>query len=455
VKILVTSSDNKIAGGLFDMSNAATDGSLRRRKYLHIVLPLFIASVIAFLDRVNVAYAALTMNADLGFTAQIFGMGAGIFFAGYFLFEIPGAIIAEKYSPRIWMARIMITWGIVCGMMAFMRTPTEFYIYRFLLGACEASFYPVVYAVIMPRFFNSDERPKAISVMLTSLLVSAIIGSPLAGWLLGVPLFGLKGWQVLFILECVPAIVFGIILLYWLPDWPKDAKWLTEEEKVKLTEDFNKEIAAKNSVKKYTIWQAFCDKEVIKLCFIYFMWITGFWGFNFWMPTVLKAVSGWSNAAIGWVIVIPMTITLITMILVGNSASRTGEKRWHVAICMFIGAVGMGVGPFVTDPMISLVLVCLSAIGVYSGMGVWWTYPTSFLSGPAAAGAVGLINSMGNVGGWVGPYLTGFIKTATGSFQWAYVYLAFSLTVAGLCILTLRKDLPTSATTSDGKTIAK
>ncbi|MEG6584361.1 MFS transporter [Dendrosporobacter sp. 1207_IL3150] len=426
------------------MDNSAIVGSLKRRKYINIIVPLFLASVIAYLDRVNVAYAALTMNKDMGFTAQIFGMGAGIFFLGYILFEVPGALIAERWSPRVWTARIMISWGIVCGLMAFMTTEMEFYIYRFLLGAAEASFYPVVYAVVIPRWFNAEERPQAISVMLTSLLVAAIIGSPLAGWLLGTPLFGMKGWQVLFFLEAIPAVVFGIIILYWLKDWPKDAKWLTAEEKQKITDDYDKEIAAKNSAKKYTVWQAFSDKEVLKLCLIYFMWITGFWGFNFWMPTVLKSVSGWSNAAIGWVIVIPMTITLIGFILVGNSSSRTGEKRWHVAIPMFIGAIGMGLGPFVTDPIMSLVLVCVSAIGVYVGMGVWWTYPTSFLSGPAAAGAVGLINSVGNTGGWLGPYLTGFIKDMTGSFQWAYIYLAFSLAVAGLLILTLRKTLPTS-----------
>lgn len=425
------------------MTSSAVKGSLKYRKYVHIVVPLFIASVIAFLDRVNVAYAALTMNKDMGFTAQVFGMGAGIFFLGYILFEVPGALIAAKWSPRIWVARIMISWGIVCGLMAFMTTEWQFYLYRFLLGAAEASFYPVVYAVIMPRWFDANERPQAISIMLTSLLVAAIIGSPLAGWLLGMPMFGLKGWQVLFFLEAIPAVLFGIILLYWLADWPKDAKWLTREEKELLTRQYEEEVAKKNSAKKYTVWQAFRDKEVLKLCLIYFMWITGFWGFNFWMPTVLKSVSGWSNAAIGWVIVIPMAITLIAFILVGNSSSRTGEKRWHVAIPMFIGAFGMGMGPFVTDPFMSLVLVCVSCIGVYVGMGVWWSYPTTFLSGPAAAGAVGLINSVGNTGGWVGPYLTGFIKDLTGSFQWAYVYLAFSLAVAGLLILTLRKNVPT------------
>ncbi|HHY66882.1 MAG TPA: MFS transporter, partial [Alicyclobacillus sp.] len=172
-----------------------------------------------------------------------------------------------------------------------------------------------------------------------------------------------------------------------------------------------------------------------ELCFIYFMWITGFWGFGFWMPTVLKSVSGWSNASIGWLIVIPMAVALIGFIVTGNSSARTGEKRWHVAIPMFIGTVGMGLGPFVANPLLSFILVCVSAVGVYVGMGVWWTYPTSFLSGAAAAGAVGLINSVGNLGGWVGPYLVGFVKDRTGSFTGAYLYLAFSLLVAGLLIL--------------------
>jgi MFS transporter, ACS family, tartrate transporter len=430
--------------GVIIMENYSIMENMRKRRYLHIILPLFITSIISYLDRVNVAYAALTMNSDMGLTAQMFGMGAGIFFMGYILFEVPGALIADKYSPRIWISRIMISWGIVLGLMTFMKTPTEFYIYRFLLGACEASLYPVAYAVVIPRWFNAEERPKAVSLMVTSLPVSAIIGSPMAGWLLGVPLFGLKGWQVLFLMEAIPAIVFGIILLFWLADWPKDVNWLTGEEKAMLAEQYNQDLLAKNSVRKYTLRQIFTDKEVLKLCLIYFMWMTGFWGFNFWMPTALKAVSGWSNGAIGWVVVIPMTITLLSIIFVGHSSSRTGEKRWHVAITMFLGAIGLGIGTYITDPLLSLVFVCISAVGVYAGNGVWWTYPTAFLSGPAAAASTGLINSVGSIGGWVGPYLTGFIKTMTGSFDYAYLYLAFSLTVAGLLILTLRKNLPTS-----------
>jgi MFS family permease len=306
------------------------------KKYVNIILPLFIGSVLAYLDRLNIAYAALTMNQDLGFTAKVFGMGAGILFWGYVLFEVPGTLIAHKWSPRKWIARIMITWGISCALMAFIQNEMQFYILRFLIGAAEASFYPVCYAVIIPRWFNVKERATAISIMLTSLLVSNIIGSPLAGMLLDLSWMGLKGWQMLFLIEGGIAFIFGFIIPFWLADWPKD-----------------------------------------------------------------------------------------------------------VALPMFIGAIGMGWGSVVTHPILSFVLVCITAIGVYVGMGVWWTYPTSFLSGAAAAGAVSLINSVGNLGGWTGPYLVGFLKDLTGTFTWAYLYLAFSLAAAGLLILTLRKKLPT------------
>ncbi len=410
-----------------------------KRRYLHIILPTFIGSVIAYLDRVNIAYAALTMNADLHFSAEIFGMGAGIFFSGYVLFEIPGTLIAERWSPRIWLARIMITWGIISCGMAFIQNPWQFYLVRFLLGAAEASFYPVVYASVIPRWFVPEERPRALALMLTSLPLSAIIGSPLAGWLLGVGWFGFQGWQILFIMEAVPAVIFGILILFVLSDWPDEVSWLTPEEKQHLMTLYRQEKTAKEAVRKYTVWQVLCDREVFKLCLIYFLWITGFWGFNYWMPTVVKEVSGWSNLAIGWLVVIPMSLALMAMLYTGNSSAKRGEKRWHGSLPMFIGAAGMGIGAFMGDPYLNFFFVMLTAIGVYSAFGVWWSYPTTFLSGMAAAGAVGLINSCGNVGGYVGPYLTGFIKTATGSFHLAYLCLACSLAVAGILMLTLKK----------------
>jgi len=410
------------------------------KRNIHVILPLFVGSVLAYLDRVNLSYAALTMNKDLGFTAEVFGMGAGIFFIGYVLFEVPGAVIAERWSPRIWLSRILITWGLASAMMAVVHNEWQFYAVRFFLGAAEASFYPVAYASVIPRWFAPADRPKAIATMLTSLQVSAIIGSPLAGWILGKSAFGLRGWQILFIVEAVPALVFGVVLLFWLADWPRQVAWLSPDEKKALAGEYERDIERKNSLRAYSLWEAMRDPEVLKLCLIYFLWITGFWGFNYWMPTVLQDVSGWSTLEIGWAVVIPMSLSLAGMVFVGYSSSRSGEKRWHGAIPMFLAAAGMGIGTFIHHPLLNLLFVCLTAIGVYSAFGVWWAYPTTFLSGVAAAGAVGFINSVGNIGGYVGSYLTGFVRDATGSFHAAYLLLAAFLLAAGVLMLTLGKN---------------
>lgn len=413
--------------------------SLTWKRLRQVLLPLFLGSVIAYLDRINLAYAAMTMNKDLHFSASVFGLGAGIFFVGYVVFEIPGALIAERWSPRIWLARIMVTWGLVSFLMAWVKSEGQFYCLRFLLGAAEASFYPVAYASVIPRWYTPPERPRALALMLTSLPVSAILGSPLAGWLLTCETFNLKGWQTLFILEAIPALVFGILIWFWLKDTPREAAWLSAAEQQFLSEAYEHEVAVKRAQRHYTVWQALSDREVLKLCLIYFLWITGFWGYNFWMPTVLQEASGWSSLRVGWMIVIPMSLALGGMLWVGHSSARTGEKRWHGAIPLFIAAVGMGVGPFLSHSVGSFACVCLAGVGIYSSFGVWWSYPTTFLSGIAAAGAIGLINSCGNVGGFLGPYLTGWVKDLTGSIQIAYVYLAASLFAAGLLMLRLKK----------------
>jgi sugar phosphate permease len=426
------------------MDDPSLARSAERKAYLNVVLPLFITSVIAYIDRVNIGYAALTMNADLGFDPRVFGLGAGIFFAGYFLFEIPGALVAERYSPRLWLARIMISWGVVSGLMAFMHTAWQFYLLRFLLGAAEASLYPVIYASCIPRFFAARERARAIAVLLTSLQVSGIIGAPLAGWLTGVPLFGLEGWQVLFLIEALPAVLFGLILPFWMADWPREARWLTQPERELLTRQHEREVADKAAARRYTVLEALKDREVLKLCLTYFLWVTGFWGFSYWMPTVLKEVSGWSNSEIGQAFAVAMLVSLVASVATGHSSSKRNEKRWHGALHMFLAALGVGAGAFTRDPWIFLGFLTLAAVGTYAPMSVWWSYPTTFLSGAAAAGAVGLINSVGNLGGFAGPYLTGWVRQTTGSFAGALLYLAASLTAAGLLILTLRNTAPRS-----------
>jgi predicted MFS family arabinose efflux permease len=323
--------------------------------------------------------------------------------------------------------------------MAFMRSAWQFYLLRFLLGAAEASLYPVIYASCIPRFFAARDRARAIAVLLTSLQVSGIIGAPLAGWLTGVPLLGLEGWQVLFLVEALPAVVFGVIIAFWMADWPREARWLSEPEKQHLTREYEIEVAAKSAARRYSVREALADREVLKLCLTYFLWVTGFWGFSYWMPTVLKDVSGWSNSAIGQAFAVAMLVSLLASVYTGHSSSKRNEKRWHGALPLFLAAVGVAAAAFTRDPWIFLLWLTLAAVGTYAPMSVWWSYPTTFLSGTAAAGAVGLINSVGNLGGFVGSYLTGWVRQATGSFAAALLYLAVSLAVAGLLILTLRQ----------------
>jgi predicted MFS family arabinose efflux permease len=251
------------------------------------------------------------------------------------------------------------------------------------------------------------------------------------------------GWQLLFLVEGCLSLLLGIVLWFWLKDWPKDVNWLTDEEKHIFSDLYKNEILAKNNVREYTLWDGLKDPEVLKLGLIYFMWIVGFWGFGFWLPTVLKSVSGLSNANVSFLIAIPMGLSLIGFIVNGSSSSKSGEKRYHVALPLFIGAIGL-VGTVLTkDPVLNFAFINLAAIGVYSGMGVWWSIPTTFLSEGAAAGAIGLINSIGNIGGWVGPFLIGVVKSYTGSYNLAYLCLALSLVVSGLLIFTLPKRRPT------------
>ena len=426
--------------------------NLKRKRDMRIILPVFLVSIIACIDRVNIAYAALTMTQDLPWiTPEICGAGAGIFFMGYLLFEIPGSLVAARFSATKWIARIMFTWGLVCVLMAFMNTQFEFYLYRFLLGASEASLYPVIYSVLYPRWFTPTERARATSLMLTSLLLSTILGAPLAGVLLQTSFFGLHGWQELFILEAVPALLFAVFFFFGVKDRPDQVSWLTDAEKAYLSAAYEAEKARLQKVKKYTVLQAFTDPKVVKLCFIYFLWVIGFWGFNFWMPTVLKGLSGWSTQLIGGAIAIPMTAALIVQLIVGHTSSKTGDRVWHVAGTLFVGAIGLGLSPFAQDMGTALFLICLSAIGIYASMGVWWTIPTTFLTGPAAAASVALINSCGNMGGWVGPYMMGWVKTNTGSFDLGYFLMAAFMFLAGLTVLTLKYGLGMKKKTAPDK----
>lgn len=412
---------------------------MKRARDWRIIFPVFLVSIIACIDRVNIAYAKLTMTQDLTWiTPEVFGMGAGIFFVGYLIFEIPGSLVAAHFSATKWIARIMFTWGLVSIFMAFVSTEFEFYLCRFLLGAAEASLYPVIYSVLFPRWFTAAERSRATSLMLTSLLLSNILGAPIAGVLLESSFFGLHGWQELFILEAVPALIFAIVFFFAVKDRPDQVSWLSQEEKDYLTENYEKEKEAMQKVKRYSVRKAFTDSKVLKLCLIYFLWVVGFWGFYFWMPTVLKELSGLSTSLLGGAIAIPMIAALVVQVIISKTATLTGDKVWHVAGALTVGAVGLALSPFASNLALALVLVCMSAIGIHAAMGVWWTIPTTFLTGPAAAGSIALINSCGNVGGWVGPNMMAWIKVNTGSFDVGYYIMGGAMLLAALLVLTIK-----------------
>ena len=422
--------------------DAAMLKHMKRTRDWRIILPVFLVSIIACIDRVNIAYAKLTMTQDLPWiTPEVFGAGAGIFFVGYLLFEIPGSLVAAHFSATKWIARIMFTWGLVCIFMAFITTEFQFYLCRFLLGASEASLYPVIYSVLFPRWFTAGERARATSLMLTSLLLSNILGAPIAGILLESSFFGLRGWQELFILEAIPALSFATFFFFFVKDRPNQVSWLSAEEKTYLTKNYEKEREAMQRVKKYSVLKSFRDPKVLKLCLIYFLWVVGFWGFYFWMPTVLKELSGLSTSLLGGAIAIPMMATLIVQLIISKTATITGDKVWHVFGTLFVGAIGLTLSPFASNLTIALILVCLSAIGIHAAMGVWWTIPTTFLTGPAAAGSIALINSCGNLGGWVGPNMMAWVKVTTGSFDLGYFIMGGAMLLSGLLVLTVKYNL--------------
>jgi MFS transporter, ACS family, tartrate transporter len=405
----------------------------RRRIMVRLIPYLFVLYIIAFLDRVNVGYAKLEMAGDLGFSESVYGFGAGIFFFGYFLLEVPGSLLVEKWSARLWISRIMITWGVLAVLMGFIHTTTHFYVIRFLLGAAEAGFFPGV-IVYLGHWFRAKDRAKAVALFMSAIPVSNIVGAPISGLLLDIDWLGMEGWRWLFILEGLPAVVFGVVTIFYLTDRPAHAKWLPDDERDWIVSELERERTEKESVRRYGILEAFRDRNVLKLTCVYFMIVTGGYGLIFWLPTFVKEVSGASNLRVTLLTAIPYAFTLVGMVLTGWSSDRTGERRWHAAVPMFVGGVGFLLAVAARDNVaLAMVMFSIASYGFHAYLPAFWSLPTSFLSGPAAAATIGFVNSVGNLGGFLGPYMVGFIADRTGSSMSGVVFL--SVLAFGACAL--------------------
>jgi sugar phosphate permease len=418
-------------------ASSTSVGLAARRHIARRLLPyLFTLFVIAFLDRVNVSYAALEMMHDLSFSNRVFGFGSGIFFAGYLLFEIPGCLIVERWSARKWFARIMVTWGLVTVLMAFIRTPMHFYLVRILLGVCESGFFPGV-LVYLTHWFRAEDRAKACAMFMIAIPVANIIGSPLGGWLLGVHWFGLQGWRWLFIVEGIPAIVFGIITVFYLTDWPREARWLPPEERDWITAELEQEALAKKATRSYKVWEALRQPAVIRLTVIYFFAVSSIYSLTIWLPTFLKRASGMSDLAVTMLSILPYVAVLLAMLFNGWHSDRTNERRWHTAIPLMFGVVAFSL-TILSGSHFWFAFVCLIvASSANAFLPSFWPVPSAFLGESAAAASIGLINSIGNLGSLVTPSVIGYFLDRTHSFTPGFLYVIVSLLIAIYLILTL------------------
>lgn len=370
-----------------------------RRRIARRLLPyLFVLYVVAYLDRVNVGYAALDMTSDLSFTPSQYGFGVGIFFAGYVLLEIPGTILVERWSARKWIARIMVSWGLVAACAGFVHSAHQFYWVRFLLGAAEAGFFPGI-IVYLSHWFRYQDRARAMATFVAAQPIANIFGSPVSGLLLNAHWLGLAGWRWLFIIEGVPAIVLGVVTFFFLTDWPDQASWLPGDERAWITAELARERAVKDTARSFTAWQALAHPQVLLLCISFFCVVTSVYGFNFWLPTILKGMTGASNLRVTLLSAVPYCVGLAAMLVVSWSSDRSGERRWHTAACMLAISLGLALSALWQSAVVpAMFMFCLAAAGMFAYVPTFWALPTRFLGGTAAAAAIGLINSLGNLG---------------------------------------------------------
>ncbi|GAA4325326.1 MFS transporter [Streptomyces venetus] len=422
------------------VTDAARENAVFRKVVRRVVPFLVLCYVVSYLDRVNVGFAKLQMSDDLGFSEAAYGLGAGLFFIGYFLFEVPSNLMLQRVGARTWIARIMISWGLVSAAFMFVHNEAMFYVLRFLLGAAEAGFYPGV-ILYCTYWFPSHRRARVIALFMSAIPVAGIFGNPLSGWIMdrfqGVN--GWQGWQWMFLLEAIPALLIGVATLFYLDDSVRAAKWLSDEEK-DVVERAIAEDAAHQTVHG-RVWDAFREPKVWLMCLIYFCFVMGQYALTFWMPTFVESTGIEGNLAIGVLSAVPFLAALVTMNLFGRSADRRRERRWHLVVPSLMGAVGFSLAAgWAGSTALSLVALSVAAAGVLTCAPLFWSLPTAFLGGTAAAVGLAVINSVGNLAGFLSPYMIGALKDATGSTSLPMYVLALTLVVGAAAVLTTDKQ---------------
>ena len=418
-----------------------------RKISLRIVPFIMLLYFISYIDRVNIGFAALTMNKDLGFTSSVFGFGAGIFFLGYFLFEVPSNIILEKVGARLWIARVMITWGIISAAFAFIQGEMSFYVFRFLLGVAEAGFFPGI-ILYLSYWFPARRRAQVVSFFMAAAPISTVLGSPLSSALLEMHgVLGLKGWQWMFLLEAIPAVILGFVVFFFLTDRPEKATWLASDERDWLVSTMNAEHAAKGAKAHHGIWSGLSDMRVLALSLIYFGTSAGLYTLGIWAPQIIRQFD-LSTMQVGLLNAVPPTVAIVAMIIWARHSDRTGERTWHVVIACLVAAVGLALAGLAGSVLTVVAALTLVNIGISSAKPPLWSMPTMFLSGSAAAAGIATINSIGNLGGFVGPTVIGWIKDTTGSFLGGLYFVAGLLCLSAVLTLLLagsRRTVPSVA----------
>ena len=418
-----------------------TIGASAQRKITRRLVPfLFLLYVTAFLDRVNVSFAGLDMTRELHFSNEVFGFGAGIFFFGYCLLEIPGAMLAQLWSARKWIAAIMIGWGMLAALTGLIHTALEFNIIRFLLGFAEGGFFPAV-VVYLTHWFRQEDRAKAVAMFMAAIPVSNAVGAPLAGLLLHLHWLGLSGWRWLLILEGIPAFICGIVTLFYLTDWPKDARWLDPEQRAWITGELDREAHAKKTARRhFGILETLRQPVVLALALSYFLLNTSGYGLNIWLPKMVQKFPGLTITQISLVAAIPPLCAIPVMLLAGWHSDRTGERKWHAALAAITAGVGLGLSQSVGgNPVLVVAAFSLATIGIMCYYPPFWALPTRMLSDRSAAASFGFVNLIANFGGFVGPYMVGFLTDRTGTYLAGVWLLVGTAILAGFILMTLRE----------------